>query len=140
VWSVFCGQAEPARAQQVAVARLRIPSACTGRAIWPAVQVSFEDQRGQAGVGVEVADRVVLGDLADRIVRKPRYGASAARSPENGIAFSSAPRSRRAGACFRVRDAAIAQPAQSFTQTAHGCAPPAGKSAKRAESPLTFAS
>jgi len=71
-----------------------------------------------------------------------RYGASAAQLLANGIAASSAPKSRPAGrVTFRVCDAAIAQPAQSFTQTAHGCWPPAArKSAKRAESPLTFAS
>jgi hypothetical protein len=29
--------------------------------------VPFEDQRGQADAGDEIADRVVLSDLADRI-------------------------------------------------------------------------
>ena len=65
-----------------------------------------------------------------------------AQSLENGIAASIAPKSRPAGrVTFRVRDAAIAQLAQPFTQTAYGCWPAAArKSAKRAESPLTFAS
>jgi hypothetical protein len=120
VRSVFCDRAEPVRAQQVAVAGPRIPQACIGQTIWLAVQVPFEDQRGQAGVGDEVADRVVLSDLADRIARKSQHGAGAARSLENGIAVSSAPKPRPAGrATFRLRDAAMAQPAQSFgVQTA----------------------
>jgi hypothetical protein len=48
------------------------------------------------------------------------YGARAARSLENGIAASITPKVRPAGrVTFRVRDAAIAQPAQSFgTRTA----------------------
>jgi hypothetical protein len=29
--------------------------------------VPFEDQRGQADVGDDIADRVVLSDLADRL-------------------------------------------------------------------------
>jgi hypothetical protein len=59
--------------------------------------VPCEDQRGQAGVGGDVADRVVLSDLRTRIARKSQHGASAARSLENGIAASSAPKLRPAG-------------------------------------------
>ena len=64
VRSVFCGRAESVRAQQVAVAGPRIPQGCVGRTIWFAVQVPFENQRGQVGVGGEVADHVIPGDLA----------------------------------------------------------------------------
>jgi hypothetical protein len=93
-------------------------------------------------IGDNVADRVVLGDLADRIIRKLQLGASTARSLEHGITVSIAPKPRPAGrVTFRVRDAAIAQPANPSRR------PPmaAGlqrlwKSAKGAESPLTFAS
>jgi hypothetical protein len=55
-----------------------------------------------------------------RIARKSPTGGSAARSLENGIAASIAPQARPAErVTFRVRDAAIAQPAQpSGTQTA----------------------
>jgi hypothetical protein len=65
VRSVFCGRAEPVRPQQVAASSPRTPQAYIGRAICLAVQVPFEDQREQAGVGGDVADRVGLGDLAD---------------------------------------------------------------------------
>ena len=60
----------------------------------------FEDQRGQADTGDDVADRVVLSDPADRIARKSQHRASTARSLENGIAASSAPKPVRPGACF----------------------------------------
>ena len=64
-------------------------------------------------------------------------GPSAAWSLENDITVSH----RAQAASARARDAAIAQPAQSFTQTVHGSWPPAAtKSAKRAKSPLTFPS
>jgi hypothetical protein len=65
VWSVFCDRPESVRAQQVAVAGPRIPQACAGPTTWLTVQVLFEDQRGQADTGDEVADRVVLGHPAD---------------------------------------------------------------------------
>jgi hypothetical protein len=65
VRSVFCDRAEAIRAQQAADADPRIPQACIGRTIWLAVQMPFEDQREQAGVGDETADRLVLGDLAE---------------------------------------------------------------------------
>ena len=91
VRSVFCGRAEPVSAQQVAVVGPRIPQVCTGHTIWPAVQVPCEDQRELAGVGDDFADRVVLSDLADRIVRKPHHGASTARLPENRIEVTSRP-------------------------------------------------
>ena len=112
VRSVFCDRAESIRAQQVAVAGPRIPQACIGRTIWLAVQVPFEDQRGQAGVGGEVADRVVLGDLADA----GSYGSrnmGPARRGRWRTASRSASRSSRVRPPSPVRDAAIAQPAQS---------------------------
>jgi hypothetical protein len=93
VRSVFCGRAGSIRAQQVEVAGPRIPQACTGRTTWLAVQVPFEDQRGQADADDEVADRVVLGDLADPDRTEVATWASTPRSPEHGIA----PKPRPAG-------------------------------------------
>ena len=65
VRSVFCDRAESIRAQQMAAVGPRIPQACIGHTIWLAVQMPFEDQREQSGAGDDVADRAVLGDLAD---------------------------------------------------------------------------
>jgi hypothetical protein len=63
----------------------------------------FEAQRGQVGAGGDVADRVVLSDLADRIARKSQHRAGTARSLENGIATSSAPKPVRPGGCVTLR-------------------------------------
>ena len=95
--SVFCDQAEPVRVQQVAVTRPADPQARIGHTLWPAVQVPFEDQDEQAGAADDVADRVVLSDLAEPDRTKVADRASTARSLENGIAASSAPNSRPAG-------------------------------------------
>ena len=60
--SVVYDRAESSGAQQVAVTgpQARRP---IGRTVWPAVQVPCEHRREQAGIGDEIADRVVLGDL-----------------------------------------------------------------------------
>ena len=80
----------------------------------------FGDQREQAVVGDEVADRVVLGDLAepDR-TEVPTWGQHGVVAGERhrGQHRTQAPSGRARD--FWVRDAAIAQPAQPFgTRTA----------------------
>ena len=69
VRSVVYDRAESVRAQQVAAAGPQIPQAHIGRTVWPAVQVPCEHQREQAGGPGEIADRVVLGDLAELTTR-----------------------------------------------------------------------
>ena len=107
VRSVFCGRAEPVRPQQVAASSPRTPQAYIGRAICLAVQVPFEDQRGQADTGDDVADRVVFSALAEPDRTKAaiwgQHGTVA------GERYRGQQRAQvvRPGACFRVRDAAI---------------------------------
>ena len=97
VRSVFGDRAEPIRAQQVAAAGPRIPQGCVGRTIWLAIQAPSEDQHGQAGVGGEVADRVIPGDLAAPDHTEVATGAQRGASLENGIAVTIALKPRPPG-------------------------------------------
>ena len=66
VRSVVWDQAESAGAQQAAAAG---PQARISRTAWPAVQAPCEHRREQASLSDEVADRVVLDDLAKLTVQ-----------------------------------------------------------------------
>ena len=85
------------------MASLRIPQARIGRTIWPVVQVPFEDQDEQAGAADDVADRVVLSDLAEPDRTKVADRASTARSLEYGIAPQVPSGWGRASGCVTLR-------------------------------------
>jgi hypothetical protein len=92
VRSVFCDRAEPVGAQQVAAARPADPAGLYRPDNLACGQVPCEDRREQAGVGGEVADRVVLSDLAEPDRAEVAHGAITARSLENRIEGSTAPK------------------------------------------------
>jgi len=66
VRSVVWDRAKPAGAQQAAAGGLQ---ARISRTAWPVAQVPCEHRREQANVSDEVADRVVLDDLAKLAVQ-----------------------------------------------------------------------
>ena len=81
VRSVVDDRAESAGAQQVAATGPQIPQAHIGRTVRPAVQVPFEHRREQAGAPDEIAERVVLGDLAELASRGAGTRGSRRREP-----------------------------------------------------------
>jgi hypothetical protein len=65
--------------------------------------VPFEDRREQAGAGEDLADRVVLGDMAEPDRTEVATWGQAARSLENSIAPKSGPAGRVTFRCVTLR-------------------------------------